>query len=354
MDDTRRLLRKAARNLYRVLEDPEFWTSAFCRTFCEWCGGQAYDAPQSALVRGQIALELAAKVGDTHSLAKAHSVMASAYRMLSVFERSEEELKQAMEFAGTCPCCLSDILRCLGNLRLFQHRFDDAIVCLDQASEHYRTLGNEDGIGRAYISRGIALWRLGKIDDALDNERRALQLLAPDTPEFFYLAALTNTAAFLVTGEERHFIQAEPFLNRVRDRLAGIDDMTAVRICLSWIHGLVLARLGERKRALQMLRKVRARLLRRRQDADVVAVTADISNLYCDTRRFRYIKELTLDCLARLRNVSGTRPLLKRVLRDAERELDETRQRLAELRDAVSVAVPTLYKAPSLASITAP
>ncbi len=354
MEDTRRLLKKAARNLYRVLEEPEFWTPAFCQAFCEWCGEQAYETPKSALVRGQIAVELAAKAGDTHSMAKAHSIMASGYRMLSVFAQSDEELELAFTFAGSCPCCLSDIYRCRGNVRLFQHRFDDAIICFDQASDHYRALGNEDGVGRALISRGIALWRLGKIDDALGDERRALQLLAPDTPEFFYLAALTNTAAFLVMGEDRHFAEAEPSLKTLRDHLAGIDGMTAVRIYLRWIHGLVLARLGERKRALQMLRKVRARLLHRRQDAEVIAVTADISNLYCDTKMFRYIKEIIRDCLAVLGNVSGTRPLLEGVLEAAERELDETRTRLVELREAVSVSVPALYEVPSLTSTTAP
>ncbi len=353
-DDIRRLLRKAARNLYRVIEDPEFWTPAFCQAFCEWCGEQAYEAPKSALVRGQIALELAAKAGDTHSMAKAHSIMASGYRVLSVYERGEEELKQAFEFARACPCCLSDINRCLGNLRLFQHRFDDAIICFDQASDYYRALDNEDGVGRALISRGIAHWRLGEIDRALADERRALQLLASDTPEFFYIAALTNTAHFLAKGEEKHLAVAEPFLDKVREQFAGMSGMTAARICLSWTHGLILARLGERKRGLQMLRKARTRLLKRRQDAEVVAITADISDLYCDTRRFRYIKELIHDCIENLRNVSDTRPLLENVLRAADRELDETRQRLAELRAAVTVSVPALNSCSSLDSIAAP
>ena len=55
MDDTRRLLKKAVRNLYRVVEDPVFWTPAFCRAFFEWCGVQAYETPDLVLVRGQLA-----------------------------------------------------------------------------------------------------------------------------------------------------------------------------------------------------------------------------------------------------------------------------------------------------------
>ncbi len=354
MEDTKRLLRKAARNLYRILEDSEFWTPAFCQAFCEWCGEQSYEEPNTSLVRGQLAVELAAKAGDTHSMAKAHSIMASGYRMLSVFTQSEEELKLAFKFAGSCSCCLSDIYRCLGNVRLYQHRFDDAIVCFNRASDHCRRLNNEDGIGRALISRGITLWCLGKTDDALDDERRALQLLAPETPRFFYAAALTNTARILARGEEKHFVLAETYLDAVRDQLAGMDDMTAVRILLSWTHGLILVRMGERKRGLQMLRKARARLVKRRQDAEVVAITADISDFYCDTRMFRYIKELIQDCLENLRDVSGTRSLLEKVLRAADRELDETREHLTELRAAVTVSMPALNKPLSMAGITAP
>ncbi len=354
MDDTERLLRKAARNLYRVVEDPAFWTPAFCLAFFDWCDEQAYEAPDSVLVRGQLCLELAARTGDAHMVAKAHALMASAYRKISVPTRAEVEIKTALRLAGDCPCCRSEIFRRLGGILLFQRRFGEAKHCLDKAMAHYQERRDEDGIGRTLVSRGVAWWKLRDVDAALEDERRALQLLAPDTPEFYYLAALTNSAAFLATGEDRHFAQAEPFLNELRRRLVGIRGITAVRICLSWIHGLVLARLGERKRALQMLRKTRARLLRRRQDPEVVAITADIATLYCDTARFRYIVDLIRDCLSRLGNVSGTRPLLEKVLQAAERELDDTRSGLVELREAVAVSMPTLTSHPSLASITAP
>ncbi len=353
MGDTGRLLKKAARNLYRVLEDPEFWTSDFCRAFFEWCDVQAYETPDSALVRGQLALDLAAKTGDRHTLAKAHAVMASAYRRFSVPERCHAELETALRLAGSCPCCLSEVYRRLGGILIFQSRFREACEYLDQAAAHFRQLGDEDGVGRTLITRGVALLRLGRIDAALDDERRALQLLAPDTPQFFYIAALTNTAGFLATGERKHVAQAEPFLNELRTRLAGIRGLTIVRIYLSWTHGLVLAHLGERKRGLQMLRKARTRLLHRRQDAEVLAITSDISTLYCDTGRYPYIVDLVDDCLSLLGDVSGTRPLLQKVRLAAERELEETRRRLVDLREAVAVSVPTLTSRPSLTAVRA-
>lgn len=354
MDDTGRLLRKAARNLYRVVEDPEFWNPAFCLSFFQWCEVQAYESPDLVLVRSQLALELAGKTGDIHTRAKAHGVMASAYRRVPVLQRCEEEIRTALSLAQSCPCCLSEIYRRLGGIRIFQLRCPEAIRYLDKSIAQYEILGDSDGIGRSLISRGGALWKLGETDAALDDERKALKLLAPNTPEFFYLGALTNIAAFLATGEDRHFSEAEPFLNGLRTQLIGMQDVTAVRICLSWTHGLVLGRIGERKRALQMLRKARQRLLQRRQDAEVVAITADIANLYCDTSRYRYIADLVRDCLVRLGDVSGTKPLLGKVLQAAERELAETREILVELREAVSVSVPSLSRHPPLEAIAAP
>ncbi len=353
MGDTERLVKKAAKNLYRVLEDPEFWTPEFCRTFFDWYDVEAHENPNSALVRGQLALELAGKTGDIHTMAKGHGLMATAYRRDAI-ARAGGEIQAALKLAGSCPCCLSDIYRRLGGILLHQQNFVEAKDCLDKAIAAYRELGDEDGIGRTLVSRGVAWWKLGEIDAALSDERRALHLLVPPTPELFYLAALTNQAAFLATGEQRHFVQAEPFLSGVRGQLAGIRGITAVRIVLSWIHGLVLARLGDRQRALQMLRNTRSRLLRRRQDAEVVAITADISNLYCDTRKYRSIVDLVSDSLSRLGDVSGTRVLLKNVLAAAERELDETRRRLAEVRNAVAVSVPTLNTCPTLSSVVTP
>ena len=242
-----------------------------------WCSEQVFTSPDTALLHCQLALDIARKTGDTHTLARAHAITASAYRLLALFPRCEKEIQTAFKHAKSCSCCLAVVNRCLGNLRLYQKRFELAIKLFNEAIVHCQKHEDEDGVGRTLICRGVAWWRLGKIDAALEDERRAITLLSPDTPEFFYLAALTNTCAFLATGEDRHFVNAESFLDQFHRFLAGRSNVTAVRVRLSWTRGLVLARLGQRKRALQMLRKARKRFLNTRQDAEAVAITADIS-----------------------------------------------------------------------------
>ncbi len=336
------LMKKAERNLYRVLDDPEFWTPAFCRTFFNWCDAQAFDVPDGQLVRGELALELAKKTEDQHSVAKAYGVKASAYRMLSLYEHSEAELARAFALAGSCPCCLGDLYRRHGILRIHQRRFNESIPLFDRAIANCRKNNNRDGVGRALVSRGAALCQLKRIDEALHDEHQALSLLSPLSPQIYHLAVLTNITACLVTGSEKHFAHAEEYCAEFRRYLEGLDGFTIVRIRLSWAHGVILVRLGERKRGLQMLRKARRALIHARCDSEVIAITADISHIYCDTGKYHLIVELVREVLEKLGDVSGTRPLLKKLLRKAEREHAETREHALALRAAVGAVIPCL------------
>ena len=144
---TKKLLKKAERNLYRVIEDPQFWTPAFCRAFFDWCDEQAYEFPDSAIRRGDLAVELSKKTGDPHVRARAQGVIAIAYRLVSVFDRAEAEFDQGFRRAGSCSCCLSDLCRRKGSMRMYQKQFANSIALYDQAIAHYHAIGDIDGIG---------------------------------------------------------------------------------------------------------------------------------------------------------------------------------------------------------------
>ncbi|MEM7584176.1 MAG: hypothetical protein AAF560_12385 [Acidobacteriota bacterium] len=158
MDEVRRLVRKAEKNAYRMLEEPKFWMPEFCSAFFEWCGAQASEPPDTVLIRGQVAIELTTRTGNSHSLSKAHGAMALADRRMLLLDLAEKELETAFRLAQSYPCCLAQTFRCQGIVRLHQKRFTDAIDCFNRASTHHRTLGNTDGIGRCLIARGLAHW----------------------------------------------------------------------------------------------------------------------------------------------------------------------------------------------------
>ena len=340
------LIKRAERNQFRVLEDSDFWTPTFCRAFFDWCDTQAFEEPEGRLVRGELAILLAKKTDDRHAIAKAHGVKASAYRMLSLFEHSEAEFARAFALADSCPCCLGDLLRRQGILRIHQRRFSDSLPLFDRAIANYRKSNSRDGVGRVLVSRGAALYKLDRIDEALDDEHQALSLLSPLSPLIYHLSVLTNITACLVTGTEKHFAHAEVFCTEFRQYLEGLDGFTVVRVRLSWAHGIILVRLGERKRGLQMLRRARKALIHGRHDSEVIAITADISQIYCDTGKYHLIIELVNEVLSTLGDVSGTRSVLTKILRMAERERIETRKLIIALREAVSASIPSLFAPP--------
>ena len=340
------LITKAARNPHRILEEWEFWTLEFCRAFFDWCDQEAYDHPDAAIRRADLALELAKKTRDTHAQARAHGLLASAYRIRSLYDASETEFARAFALAGSCSCCLSDIYRRQGILRMYQLDFLPSIELYDKALAHYRAVDDEDGVGRTLVSRGISLWKLNCIDEALDHERKALRLLSPNTPIVYHSAALANIVGFLATTKDaRYFAHADRCCVEVRTLFAGRDGFTAVRVRLRWAHGLILARLGKRKQGLQMLRKVRKALMRARQDAEVVAITADISRLYCDTQKYHLIVSIVNETLSKLGDVLGTRALLEKIAYAAQREMAETRHHVVRLRDAITTSMPSLLAA---------
>ncbi len=340
--DARQLLKKAERNLHRIVEDREFWTPEFCRTFFDWCDQQAYDYPDAVIRRGDLALELAKKTGDEHSLSRAHGVMASAYRTRSLYELGEEEIAHAFSKAGSCSCCLADAYRRQGILRMYQHEFEVSVTLYHEAITHYKIINDKDGVGRTLISKGISLWKLDRTEEAIEQQRVALRLLAPDTPEVYHLAALTNIGYFLAKGSEEYLVPSERYCAEFREYMAGREGFGSVVVRLRWTHGLILARLDERKRGLQMLRKARKALIRARQDEEVIAITADITGLYCDTNKYHLIVDLMTDTLAKLGDALGKRPLLETILAKAGRELAETRLHIARLRESVTVAVPSM------------
>ncbi len=348
------LMKKATQNPYRVLDDPAFWTPAFCRAFFDWCDAQAFDVPSGQLVRGDLALELAKRTGDQHTIAKGHGVKASAFRVVSLYDYAEAELATAFSHAGSCSCCLGELYRRAGILRIHERLFKESVPLFDTAIEHCAKNNSRDGVGRALVSRGAALCLLGQIDEALQDEHRALSLLSPLSPQFYHLGVLTNIAACLVTGSDDHFAHAERYCRQFREYLEGLDGFTILRIRLSWAHGAILVRLGERKRGLQMLRKARKALIHARCDSEVIAITADISHIYCDTRRYHLIVELVREVLETLGDVSGARPLLEKLLHKAQRERRETRESALELRAAVAAVIPCLCRGSEAMAFSTP
>ncbi len=351
---TRRLLTKAKQNPYRVVVERKFLDKPFCRAFCDWCAEESFNFPKEAVSRALLAVELANKIDDSHLSCRALGLLASAHFIASHHTDANQLLDDAEEIANECSCCLSEVFRRRGVFLQHKGEMAEALSLLDMAAAECQKIQDMDGIGRVEVNRGVSLKHLGRDDEALSSQRRALILLSPSSPKIFHLAALVNIGYITATGENYQFALAAQHLNEFRAHLRGVTGFTRIRISLSWIDGLVHARLKERKKALQMLRKARKALIRLREDQDAIAITADIAKLYSETSRFRLIIDIITDTLDSLGDVSGTRQLLQKILYFARREAQVTQAYIMELRSAVDAHMPFLLGEPSSADFSSP
>ncbi|MCP4549749.1 MAG: hypothetical protein GY835_25115 [bacterium] len=348
------LLTKAERNLDRVTKDKEFWRPRFCRAFFDWCDENAFDAPNLAVKRASMAVEIAEKTNDRHLVCRAMGLLVSGHRMVSEFEEARIVLNNALALAEGCSCCLCDLYRRKGLLHLYQADNEEAHKFFNLAIAEYKNIEDTDGVGRTLVSRGISHFYLVGVDEALADEDRALQLLSSETPQIFHLAALNNIAGFLALGDERHFSRVSQHLANFREKLKGVDGFSSVRVRLRWIDGLVLARIGEYRRAIQMLENAQGALLRLRQDPEVVAISADLSRLYYEKENYRAINRVASKCLRTIDVQGKVRSLLERLASFAARETKRTLDVITSLRAAVDVPVPCLIEAAKAPKFTNP
>ncbi|MCP4556341.1 MAG: hypothetical protein GY836_13045 [Herbaspirillum sp.] len=338
------LLTKAERHLDKVTEDKEFWRPRFCLAFFDWCDDNAFDAPDLAVKRASVAVELAEKTNSRHLTCRAMGVLVSGHRMVSEFEEAKRVLKEALALADGCSCCLCDLYRRKGLLHLYQSENEEAHRFFNAAITEYEKVDDYDGVGRALVSRGISHFYLASVDAALADEDRALQLLSSESPQIYHLAALNNIAGFLALGDDHHFFRASQHLASFRETLKGVVGFSSVRVRLRWIDGLILARLGDYRPAVQMLENAQGALIRLRQDPEVVAISADLAMLYHERSNYPAIVRIANNCLRTLPVCGKVRALLAKLARSAARETKRTLKIITALRCAVDVPVPCLIQ----------
>ena len=336
------LLTLASQNPHRVAVEKRFWRADSCAQFVDWCADRAFESPVIASELATIALHGANETGNKHAIARALAFRGSAYRIESNYRLARQNLRLAREQANLCPCCLCDIDRQRGIFAEETGRSQQAIKLYNGAIACAYQAKNLDAVGRALVSRGISHHKLGSFDQALDDERHALQLLSTSSPKVFHLAAMINLGWILVDGTDDHFPQAESYLAAFEKRLVGQRVPSMVRHKLKWLNGLILARMGERKRALEKLRNVRMALIRSRQDADAVALTGDIVQIYLQTSSFRSIASIVRDSILTIGNVAETRPILETLVGFAHREIgDGALDCVVRIRAALNVNMPS-------------
>ncbi len=340
----KRMLTSAKKNPRRITYDEKFWNREFLDHFMDWCGAESTFRPGLAVHRASLAFRAARALGDKHSKCRALALLGTAHRLQGNHQEAEKLFAHAENGENRCICCLGDIYRRRGCLRLSQNETNSAIDCFNKGIVLCKANLDWDGVGRILITRGQANNQAGNLKQAVADERDALKLLSIDTPQVFHLAAVTNMGCALVYGADEHFLEAATAFSSFENKLQGVSGFTEIRQNLRWLDGLVLARLNHRRRALPKLRTVRKSLIGAQLVDDAVAITADISALYGETKRYQNIVDMTTECLSELRVGGDTRKNLEDLLLFARRETSRVFQYIVKIRSGLDVPIPFIFE----------
>ena len=325
--------------------------------YSDACNNIFFEDPERATEFAVVAIELAKRINpkNQHLECRAIGLRSTAYRIEKMTKEAVRELGRGLEIADGCSCCRGSLLRRYGVLLQYSGEFSESLQRLDESVACFQEYNDLEAIGRVEVNRGVSLKYLNRDSEALESQRKGLALLSWNSPQIFHLAALTNISFILAESEDDALARfAKTHISEFRTQLRGVGGFTRVRVNVSWIDGLLHARLGERKAALQMLRKARLALIRQRRDQDALAITADIASLYCDTFRYHLIVQIIHDTLERFRDFHGSRDLLEKVFFSAKREAVETAGHLEAFRQSIDAQVPNFLKRTTEAVFAAP
>ncbi len=309
------LVTKSGKDPYYVLTNSDCFNVSFCERFFELCNEVMFDTPDRALEQAFIARRLAKETRDPHLMAKAISMVGAGYRIESLYTRASSCIRQALELAAGCACCLPEIRRREGLNLWYERKFDKCYDVWTNSMLLYEQINNVDGIASVLILRGSALYMLGRYPEALDDERNGLALLSDKAPSRYYIAGIVNVAATLVNYNQ--YDEALECLRQVRDSIKGqVGKHERVRVILRWIEGLIFAKVGRRRDAFKRLSSARNGIKRLGLYSEYIAISADISRLYkTGTTRTNddQVIDLATECLEKGRPTDAERQILKKL-----------------------------------------
>lgn len=133
--------------------------------------------------------------------ADAWAILGSAYRAVGDLRRAENAFNVAFAFLAEKPLfdplALSRLSQRAAYLRSDQGRFAEALELVESALADYRQMGEPGKLACALVDKGVILRAAGRVREALDFVRQALEILDPAAEPRIFLAASHNMALYL-------------------------------------------------------------------------------------------------------------------------------------------------------------
>ena len=170
----------------------------------------------------------------------------------------------------------------LGSLFTDLRRFDIAAEHMESASRIYQALGDDEGTARILMQLSTLRRYRGELNEALDADQEAIQLLAPRTSPRLYLSARFNYASNLaLAGQPQRAREILVYDQDLYDEFA--DEHTRIRV--TWLAGRISRATGALEEAEADFRSVRDHFVAQEHGFNCALVCLDLAFLYhCEAR----------------------------------------------------------------------
>lgn len=177
----------------------------------------------------------------------------------------------------------------LGSLCTDLRRFEQAAEHLENASRLCQVLNDDEGTARVLMQLGNLHREQGAIEQALEVDRAAVDLLSADLHPRLYLSARLNHALnLLLAGRPQ---AAREVL--VYDELHFQDADEHVRLRVQWLEGRIDTARGELEGAESTLLTVRDRFVEKQHGFNCALVCLDLALLYHRQTRWRELRAIS-------------------------------------------------------------
>ena len=176
------------------------------------------------------------------------------------------------------------------SLRTDQRRFSAASDLLDRSIRVQQAAGDERGLARSLVQKGICLAETGDYAAAAGAQREALGLLTAEADEDLVLCAVSNLALSLCDAGSHAAAREVLVAHRPLFDRHGHDAWGSLR--LRWLEGRIALGLGETGKAERLLRAVRDGYLDRTLGVEAALVSLDLAMLYHEQGRTPELKRV--------------------------------------------------------------
>ena len=280
----------------KVLGHARYWTLPFLRLYLDLCDETAFHHPEEGYLLGQHAPELARRIPyGEHGYAskierqswRAHAlaVWGSCCRICGELTQAESAYRLALELTERRELsedCRGEVHVRLGVLRMVQGQ-QEAVDEVSRAIEFFSAAENQQRVADCLSIRGLARY-LARDPKRLADLARALELTDGKsargrrtlTTILHNMALVISRGGVDVAAQE----MAYRLLMVVKRRLPRNRSVQKAKI--TWVEGLLLARLGITRLAERRLQRARKSFKQNQKAFELAAVSLDLVCFYLE------------------------------------------------------------------------